>query len=342
MSARYHDAHKAPKGADDARPSALQIVKDENMQGALVGKVAIVTGTSSGIGIETVRALAATGARVFATARNLDKAKAALGDLLTSATSVPGQSCLVELLQMDNESLDTVRAAAQDFLKLSGGQLSILVCNAGIMASPYKLTVDGFESQFAVCHVAHFLLFELVKDALLRSSTQDFNSRVVNVSSMGHRSGKINFGDYSFTKEGSYSPWAGYGQAKTANIYLANEIERRYGAQGLHGLSLNPGGIATGLQIHMSQEQKDSMSKNPEVVAYLKSLGQGASTTLMAAVGREWEGKGGKYLEDCEVAGPHDGSGHMGLDGYAPHAYDEASATKLYDESLELVSKWLP
>ncbi|KAB8360956.1 hypothetical protein FH972_024688 [Carpinus fangiana] len=338
MPGRYTEVHKSPKGVNDARPTALKIVEDEGRQGELKNKTALVTGASSGIGIETVRALAATGLRVFATARNLDKAKSALGDLLTSSSSVPGQAAPVELIHMDNESLDSVRNGAEAFLKSSNAQLNVLVCNAGIMACPFSLTEDGFESQFGVCHIAHFLLFELVKDSLLKSSTVDFNSRVVMLSSMGHRSGGINFGDLNFSEEGSYSPWRAYGQAKTANIYLANEVERRYGAHGLHGLSLHPGGISTGLQVHLPKEITDQWAKNENIRNYLKSTEQGASTTLIAAVGKDWEGHGGKYLEDCEEAGPHHEDSQY---GYAPHAYDEKDASKLYDESLALVGRWV-
>ena len=170
------------------------------------------------------------------TVRDLKKGEAACQSFLE-----PGR---VELLEMDNNSLDSVRAVAKEFLSRSN-KLNVLVCNAGIMATPEMKTVDGFEAQFGVNHLAHFLLFCLLKDTMLASSAPEFHSRVVTVSSSGHMAVEFQFGNYGFEK-GNYSPWAGYGQSKCANIYMASEIENRYGAKGLHGISLHPGGIWTG------------------------------------------------------------------------------------------------
>lgn len=125
------------------------------------------------------------------------------------------------------------------------------------MATPEGKTKDGFETQFGTNHVAHFYLFQLLKDLLLASSTPEFRSRVVAVSSYAHRSSPIRFDDYNFEKE-PYNPWKSYGQSKTANVYLANEIERRYGAKGLHATSLHPGGIWTGLQDHLDMKAQMS------------------------------------------------------------------------------------
>lgn len=324
MPSRYAEAHGSPNGPDDARPTALQIVKEENRETALTDKVALITGCSSGIGIETARALAATGAKVYCCVRNPAKGTAALSNILS-----PGR---VELLTLDLNSLDSVRACAKDFLAKSE-KLNILINNAGIMATPtLEKTADGFEGQFGTNHLAHFLLFQLLKPALLRSSTPEFASRVVALSSMGHRSGGVQFGNYGFER-GDYGPWVAYGQSKTANIYMANEIERRYGGRGLHALSVHPGGIMTGLQVHMSQETKDSFAKNEAIMRTIKSPAQGAATTLWAAVGREWEGKGGRYLEDCHEAEPHQG----GADGYAKWAYDEEAEKRLWADSCRMV-----
>ncbi len=185
-------------------------------------------------------------------------------------------------------------------------------------------------------HLAHFLLFQLLKDALLASSTPNFPSRVVCVSSFGHRAGPVRFDDYNFEKE-AYNPWAAYGQSKTANIYMSNEIERRYGSKGLHSTSLHPGGIWTGLQVHVDM----SAAKNdPKVFPYMKSTEQGASTTVYAALSDEWKNKGGKYLSDCieqpAFSHPEDPMG-VGDDGYGPHAYDEAAEKRLWKESLKMV-----
>lgn len=173
---RYHAAHDATSGPGDARPTAMQVVQDEGLLNALPDKTVLVTGTSSGIGIPTVEALAATGATVFCTARNLAKGRDALAHVLK-----PGK---VELIEMDNESLGSVRRGADEFLRRSGGKLNVLVANAGIMACPEAKSGDGHELQFATNHLAHFLLFQTVKDSLLRCSTGEFNSRVVLLSSM--------------------------------------------------------------------------------------------------------------------------------------------------------------
>lgn len=204
------------------------------------------------------------------------------------------------------------------------------------MATPEGRTKDGFETQFGTCHIAHFYLFQLLKDTLLASSTANFPSRVVSVSSIGHRSGGVRFDDYNFDKEGSYNPWLSYGQAKTANIYFANEIERRYGSKGLHATSLHPGGIATGLQVHVpSTPEWDT----PEVRAYMKSPEQGAATSVYAALSEEWKNRGGRYLSDCveQPAFSHEGAMYVGDDGYQKWAYDEEAEKRLWRDSLKMV-----
>ncbi len=179
MPSKYAEVHKPENlaGPGDARPTALQIIEDEGLVNKMTDKVFLVTGASAGIGIETGRALAATGGKVFLTVRDMKKGAEACKSFLE-----PGR---VELLEMDNTSLESVRSAAKAFLGKSD-RLNVLVNNAGIMATPYEITKDGFESQFETNHLAHFLLFGLLKDTLIKSSTPEFHSRVVNVSSSGH------------------------------------------------------------------------------------------------------------------------------------------------------------
>ena len=327
MSSRYAEAHKSLQGPGDSRPTALDIVRDEGLEGKLQDKVFLITGCSSGIGIETARALSATGAKLFLGVRDTAKGESALSEVLE-----PGR---VELLKMDLNSLDSVRAAAQSFLETSK-TLNILVNNAGIMATPQGTTADGFESQFGTNHLAHFLLFQLLKPTLLASSTPEFNSRVVNVASSGHRAGGVLFGDYGF-KQTAYSPWAAYGQSKTANIYMANEIERRYGARGLHGLSLHPGGIMSGLQKHVPDSIKEKWKNDPDAVRSIKSAEQGAATSVLAALSKEWEGKGGRYLEDCAESPPAPEDRKPTDIGYVPHAYNEKGEKQLWVDSLRMV-----
>jgi NAD(P)-dependent dehydrogenase (short-subunit alcohol dehydrogenase family) len=325
MPNKYSEAHKISnlRGPGDARPTALQIIQDENLVGKLPDKVFIVTGASAGIGPETGRALAATGGKVFLTVRDLKKGEEACKSFLE-----PGR---VELLEMDNNSLESVRAAAKMFLSKSM-TLNVLVNNAGIMAAPEGKTKDGFESQFGVNHLAHFLFFNLLKNTMIASSTPEFHSRVVNVSSTGHMAGEVQFGNYGF-EDGSYTPWGGYGQSKTSNIYMANEVENRFGGQGLHGYSLHPGGIWTGLQKFIPAEMMAQWKARPNVENILKSMEQGAATSVLAAVGKDYEGKGRLYFEDCDLAPPTENH----ESGYAAYAFDKEKEARLWEDSLKMV-----
>ena len=323
MSSRYAAVHQNCKGPGDARPTALDIVKDEDLQGELTDKVVLITGCSSGIGIETAKALNATGAKLFLGVRDTAKGQAALSDILK-----PGH---VELLKVDLNSLDSVRSAAEEF-KTKSKTLNILINNAGVMATPEGKTADGFETQFGTNHLAHFLLFQLLKPTLLASSTPGFNSRVVCLSSSGHRGAGIQFENYNFEK-GDYTPWTAYGQSKTANIYMANEIERRYGPKGLHALSVMPGGIMTGLQVHVIDQLKAALDAAKD---HMKSPEQGAATTVYAALSKDWEGKGGRYLEDCQESEKTNDPSPTAT-GYHPRAYNEEGEKRLWADSLQLV-----
>ncbi|KAI9930420.1 hypothetical protein ASPWEDRAFT_171048 [Aspergillus wentii DTO 134E9] len=326
---RYAAAHANPQGPGDSRPTALQIVQDNDMQGKLAGKVAVITGVSSGLGVETTRALAATGASLYLTARDLVKAKDALGDIFDPS--------LMELVHMDQSSLESVRNAAKTILAKTN-RVNILINNAGIMAVPdLQLTNDGYESQFATNHLSHFLLFNLLGPALLAATNPEFQSRVVIVSSSGHRVHGINSSEnYQFQK-GGYHPWVAYGQSKTANIYTANEIERRYGSRGLHATSLHPGIIATGLGKYLPPAHIEAMLQDEALLKVLKSPEQGAATTVWAAVGSELEGKGGKYLLDCTEAERGEKDDGRDNETYVSHTYNPEDEARLWKDSLEMV-----
>lgn len=327
MTTKYTAAHESPNGPGDSRPTAYQIIQDEQLEGKLTDKVILITGCSSGLGIESARALAKTGATLFVTARDPHKAKTALGDLL--------ESDKIHLLALDLNSLASIRACASEFLSKSNRKLNILVTNAGVMATPEGKTVDGFETQFGVNHLAHFLLLQLLKPTLLSSSTPTSPSRVVFVSSAAHRISTVHMENLSLA--GEYEPWKAYGQSKTAIIWTANEVQRRYGSKGLLAFSLHPGGITTGLQQHVPDEVQQSWGADKSFALRWKSLEQGAATTVWAAVAKALEEHGGKYLDDCQIAGPHDPeTGPMGA-GYAPWAYDEMNAAKLWDVSMKMV-----
>lgn len=327
-TSRYAEAHANPHGPGDARPTALQIVKDEQRQGKMSDKVVLITGCSSGLGVETARAMKATGATVYVTARNLEKARQALGDILAGDR--------VHLLKLDLESFDSVRSCVDEF-KSKSSTLNILIENAGIRHVPFGRTRDGFEKHWGTNHLSHFLLFELLRPILLASSTADFHSRVVIVSSTAHRNAPMDFGDLNWEKR-KYDPPIAYGQSKLANVYTASEIERRYGALGLHAWSVHPGGIRTGLQTPSLGDALVFIKSGP--IATLMSMmnaEQGASTSIWAAVSRELEGQGGKYLERNRFSEPLKKGWKLIDPGHAEWAYDEDAAAKLYDISLKEV-----
>ena len=269
---------------------------------------------------------------VYISARSLAKGEAAVADIQASD---PSNTAPLHVVELSLDSFATVRKGAADFLSRTS-QINVLVCNAGVMATPKGRTPDGFETQFGTCHLGHFLLFSLLRDALLSSSSPSFHSRVVTVSSVGHRAGGVLIGDYNFEKT-AYEPWRAYGQAKTANIYMANEVERRYGAKGLHALSLHPGGIKTGLQAYVDPAVMASWDGDMRI---WRDTAQGAATSVYAAVSSEWEGRGGRFLSDCVEKGPMVPGNPMvvfGDEGYAPWAYDEESARKLWADSCGFV-----
>ena len=325
MFDRYAEVHKDENlhGPGDARPTALQIVKDNDLLGRMTDKVILITGCSSGLGVETARALKATGATLYLTVRDLQKGQDALADILE-----PGK---VELLHLDLNSLDSVRSCAKEFLQKSSS-LNIFITNAAIMALPERtLTADGFEAQFGVNYLAHFLLFQSLKAMTIKSATADFASRVICVSSAGHNGSGIHFDDLQLSKPDAYKPGVAYGQSKTAINYMSNEIERRYGSKGLHSLCLHPGGIWTGLQIHMDVSK---FKGDKAIERKMKSTEQGAATTVWAAIDREWEGRGGKYLNNCQIAPP---ASVIGREGHAEWAYDQEAERRLWAEGCKLV-----
>ncbi|KAF5981916.1 reductase [Fusarium coicis] len=259
---RYADAHKNTCGPGDARPTALQIVRDEGLEGALTDKAFLITGTSAGIGVEVGCAIAATGARIFLAVRDLEKGKAACSSFLK-----PGR---VDLIRLDTSDMSSVRACATEFLEKSP-TLNVLINNAAIMATPTRIkTKDGFGQQLATNYLGHFLLFWLLRDTLLKGSTPEFNSRVVNVSSSGHHASEIIYDDFQLKEPDAYSPFKAYGQSKLAQIYMSNYIDRVHGPKGLHATSVMPGGIASNLQKHMPESVLKDMKEDPKTIKFMK------------------------------------------------------------------------
>jgi len=327
-----------------SHPTAIEVINGLGVdQSKYMDKVVLITGASSGIGVETARAFASLGCVLYLPVRDEKKAAAVVQDIHTTHPNSVGK---IHLLHVDLNSLASVRHCAANFLSKSK-QLNILIANAGVMACPEGETADGFEIQFGSNHLAHFLLVQLLLSTLLSSSSPALASRVVTVSSSGHAFSPILFGDYNQKKKG-YDRWVAYGQSKTANIYLATEIERRYGAQGLHGMSVHPGAIATPLLKYMmekplSDQEWEEMGIAPgtpmeQIVAAMKTVPQGAATTITAALSPEFEHKAGLFLEDCAVAKPKaEGKRGPASGGFVPWAYNHTDAARLWDESLNLV-----
>ena len=311
-------------------PSCQQIVDREGLTGKLTDKVMLITGASSGIGIFSARALYHTGAHLFLPVRDMAKGEQVKRDIESSSGEGKGK---IDLLTLDMESLDSVRQCAADFLSKSK-QLNVLVCNAGVMGVSEGKTKDGLDVQFGVNHVAHFLLFQLLKAALLSSSTPSFNSRVVVVGSSAHRYSPIQFDNLNMDKQ-PFVTFVAYGMSKTANAYMALELDRRYGNQGLHSTVVHPGGMATSLGRHVDPAAIVAML-DTEMLRSMKTVDQGGATTVWAAVSKDWEGKGGKYLEDCSVAKPVQDP-PLPLNGYHDFIYDAALAERLWAESLRIV-----
>lgn len=325
---RYDQVHVDPQGPGDQRPTALDIIKDNTLERTMTGKVAVITGVSSGLGVEVARALAATGMRLFLTARDVTKAKQALSGQL--------QTTEVEFIQMDQTSLQSVREAANIILSRTN-TVNLLINNAGVMAVPeLQLTADGYEVQFTTNHLSHFLLFQLLKPALLAAATGDFQSRVVMVSAAAHRIYGIDPQNYHF-QNGGYEPWVAYAQSKCANIYMANEIDRRYGPLGLHASSVHPGIIATEVGRFLSDETIEAMKQDKMLLKVLKTPEQGAATTVYAAVDKDLEGKGGRYLVNCTEAIRGTDDGQPSSETYVSHTYCPQKEADLWKDSLKMV-----
>ncbi|MDB5099061.1 MAG: oxidoreductase [Cyanobacteria bacterium RYN_339] len=292
----------------------------------LTGKVAIVTGGYSGIGLETTRVLANAGATVIVPARTPDKAREALG-------GIP---------RVEQESLDLADPASIDAFAArfvaSGRPLHLLINNAGIMANPLTRDARGYESQFATNHLGHFQLTARLWPAL----TAAHGARVVSVSSRATHRGGVDFEDPNFEHR-PYDKFVAYAQSKSANVLFAVALDRRGAAHGVRAFALHPGGILTDLIRFMSEEdlQRVGVTKGadgqlslPAGDAY-KTIEQGAATTVWCAVSPQLEGMGGVYCEDVDIAVPI-AADTEGVVGVRPWAIDPELAERLWALSERL------
>ncbi|KAJ4148389.1 hypothetical protein LMH87_002862 [Akanthomyces muscarius] len=331
---RYTAAHQwdALAGPGDARPTAEQIIKDLGAKNTLASKIILITGVSSGIGAATAAALAATGATIVGAGRSIPKAKAAL----SAIANYPR----LHLLQLDLASSASIKKFASDFLQQFHG-LNILINNAGGILAEHSISEDGVERQCAMNYLGQFQLFGLLKDALLASATAGFPSRVVNVSSTGHKRAPLqdDLGGFFHVGKEEYDPMRAYCRAKTASVYMAGEIERRYGARDLHAWSVHPGAILASAFLDSSGFDQATVDQLLDLwpEKYFKSNEQGAATQVWAAVGADVLQKDalGRYLEDVSVAVPAGETPWPEVLGYAEHTYDEGKAARLWELSEE-------
>lgn len=306
----------SPFGHDSTAASVVEGVD-------LSGCAAIVTGGYSGLGLETVRALAGAGVEVSVPARRADHARGVL-----AAADLGG----VAVFEMDLGSQESVKRFAAQYLG-SGRRLDILINNAAIMACPETRVGPGWEAQFATNHLGHFTLVNELWPILSVDG-----ARVVALSSTGHKRSGIHFDDPQFTQ--GYDKWEAYGQAKTANALFAVELDALGAEHGVRAFAVNPGGIMTGLQRHLTQEEMVAagwMDAEGTLRAGFKNAEQGAATSVWAATSALLDGRGGVYCEDCDIAAPTDPASELArISGVDAHAIDPEGARRLWELSAEL------
>jgi NAD(P)-dependent dehydrogenase (short-subunit alcohol dehydrogenase family) len=312
---------------------------DEVLAGVkLHGKRILVTGVSAGIGVETARSLAACGADVVGAARDLTKAEAATAQVRKGAAQNGGSFQLVEL---DLGNLKNVRACAEGLLA-KGESFDVVIANAGVMATPFGHTVDGFETQFGTNHLGHFVLANRIAP-LMRTG-----SRLINLASSGHRFSNVDLEDPNFERT-PYEPFVAYGRSKTANILFAVAFDQRHRQRGIRAAAVHPGGIYTELGRHLVPGQIEAMIEqmNKDLAAegkppfQPKTVPQGAATSVWASVVALPDEIGGKYCENCHV-------GRLVADdvvisaiseGVRGYALDPANAAALWKKSEEMVGE---
>ena len=308
-----------------------QSTTDQVLEGIdLAGKVALVTGASGGLGAETARALAARGAQVTLTARDTAKAEQ-VAEKIRAAH--PAAKLDVRALALDRP--DSVRAFAKAWLA-EQRVLHLLLNNAGVMACPLARTPEGWELQFATNHLGHFLLTALLTPALRAAG----GARVVLTSSGGHRMSPVVFEDIHFERR-PYDKWAAYGQAKSANVLHAVELDRRLSGDGVRAFGVHPGMIVTELGRHLTSDdiaqlQSRAKERSSSGLATWKTPPQGAATQCWAATAPELAGRGALYLEDCQISGTTPPPGSLGAEAWA---LDEGAARRLWSVSEETLGE---
>jgi NAD(P)-dependent dehydrogenase (short-subunit alcohol dehydrogenase family) len=281
----------------------------------LSGKRVLVTGVSSGVGVETARALVAHGATVVGTARDMAKGAAATGAITRDK---------LELVALDLASLASVRACA-DALLTHAAPFDAVIANAGVMAVPFALTTDGVETQFATNYLGHFVLVNRLAGLL------GDGGRVVMVSSAGHRGADVDLADPNFART-PYDPLLAYRRSKTAMILFAVAFDRRHKGRGVRATAVHPGAVLT-------ETTRKLITAQPSAAAAFtwKDVAQGAATSVWAGFVADVNDVGGRYCEDCDVAEVNDDpTARVGVRSYA---LDPRRAESLWGKSVDMVGE---
>jgi NAD(P)-dependent dehydrogenase (short-subunit alcohol dehydrogenase family) len=323
----------------EATPFGATSTTDDVLSGVnLKGKRILVTGVSAGLGVETARSLAAHGAQVVGTARDLNKAKAATEQVRKDAAANGGS---FELVELDLANLKSARACA-DRLLAKAEPLDVVIANAGVMATPFGHTADGFETQFGTNHLGHFVLVNRIA-SLIRDG-----GRLINLSSSGHRYANVDLDDPNFERT-SYEPFVAYGRSKTANILFAVAFDERHRGHGVRAAAVHPGGIRTELDRHIDssrlgkivEEINQQLAAQGKAPFQFKTVPEGAATSVWAAVVAPADEIGGRYCENCHVGQvvPDDATITAVSEGVRGYALDAKNAETLWKKSEELVGE---
>ena len=304
----------------------------------LRGKRIFVTGVSAGLGVETARSLAAHGAHVVGAARDLKKAEAATAQVGRDAEANGGS---FELVVLNLASLKSVRVCAKELLK-KGEPFDVIIANAGVMATPFGHTADGFEMQFGTNHLGHFVLVNRIAPLIRK------RGRLINLSSAGHRFSNVDLEDPNFVKT-PYEPFVAYGRSKTANILFAVAFDRRHRGNGIRAAAVHPGGVQTELDRHVDpiqiqgiiEQTNKQLASEGKAPFQLKTIPQGAATSVWAAVVAPADEIGGRYCENCHVGRvvSDDVTITATSEGVRSYALDPKNAEALWKKSEEMVGE---
>ena len=312
---------------------------DEVLAGVkLNGKRILVTGVSAGIGVETARSLAGHGAHVVGAARDLTKAETATVQVRKDATANGGS---FELVELDLANLKSARRCADELIA-KDEPFDLVIANAGVMATPFGHTADGFETQFGINHLGHFVLVNRIA-GLMRSG-----SRLVNLTSAGHRRCNVDLDDPNFERT-AYDPFVAYGRSKTANILFAVAFDERHRERGIRAAAVHPGVIHTELARHMDPAQlpaiieqiSKELAEEGKAPFQWKTTAQGAATSVWAGVTAPAEEVGGKYCANCQVGQVLADDVYLSPlgEGVRAFALDSATAAALWKKSEEMVGE---